>query len=88
MGKFPRRLERVDVILDVLDVPAPLEHQHQAGRREPQQDPHDPAGQEHSAQEHGEAVEAVFHLIHRGATLGNAEDHRGKKRKEKCGAEV
>src|ERR1017187_8119684 len=50
--------------------------------------PHEPAGYKHSADEHGEAVETVAHLLFCGVLLGDAEDYRRKQGKDDRGREV
>ena len=52
------------------------------------QHPHDPAGNEDSAYEHGETVESVFDLLVCGAALGDAEHDGGKDCKEQCCGEM
>ena len=49
---------------------------------------HDPSGDKHSADEHGEAVEPVLYLLHHRIALGDSEDNRGEECKHYRGREV
>jgi hypothetical protein len=51
-------------------------------------EPHGPAGDDDSAEEHDEAVEAVANHVAGGFAMGDAEDDRREEREDKGGAEV
>ena len=58
------------------------------GQGLPSYQPHGPARNQRSAQEHYEAIQAVADHVAGGFAVGDAEDDRGKEREYESGAEV
>ena len=52
------------------------------------QRPHHPPRHQQSTHKHGEAVQAVTHLVARSFALGDSENHRGENREQQCGIEM